>query len=314
METMKAVRIHKFGGPEVLQYEDAPRPEPSEGEALVRVAAAGVNPFDWKVRSGLIRWVSFKLPLIPGWDLSGTIEALGPNTGGHSVGDQVFTRADIERDGAYAEYIIVRATDLARKPRSLDHVQAAAVPTAGLSAWQALFDASNLGLSRGKTVLIHGAAGGVGSFAVQLAKAKGLKVIATGSTQSEGTLRELGINQFVDYSKQAFEEVVHGVDGVLDTIGGETQARSWGVLKRGGVLASLVGAPSEAEARAHGARAAAVEGRMSLPQLTEITQLIDSKTVRPIVSEVMPLSEARRAHELSESHHVHGKIVLKVIA
>ncbi len=317
MSTMKAVRIHQYGGPEVLKYEDAPRPQPREGDVLVRVHAAGVNPVDWKARQGhLQKMISYPLPMIPGWDLSGTVESLGPAASGLAVGDEVYGRPDIARDGAYAEYIVVRAGELAKKPRSIDHVHAAAVPLAALTAWQALFEApepySSIGLAQGQTVLVHAAAGGVGSFAVQLAKWRGATVIATGSAQNESFLRELGADQFVDYTRQRFEDVVHGVDAVFDTVGGETQSRSWHVLKPGGVLVSILSRPSEADAKAHAARAAYVFVQPDAAQLGEIARLIDAKVVKPILAEVLPLAQARQAHELSQTGHVRGKIVLTV--
>ncbi|HWP34170.1 MAG TPA: NADP-dependent oxidoreductase [Thermodesulfobacteriota bacterium] len=318
METMKAVRIHEYGGPEVLRYEDAPRPEPGDGDVLVRVHAAGVNPVDWKVREGYLRKaVPHRLPLVLGWDLSGTVERLGPGASGFAPGEAVYARPDLARDGAYAEFIAVRAAELAPKPASLDHVQAAAVPLAALTAWQALFDApapyTSIGLSPGQTILIHGAAGGVGHFAVQLARWRGARVIATASGKNERFVRELGADEFVDYTRQRFEEVVREVDAVLDTVGGQTQARSWRVIKKGGVLASIVGRPSEAEAEAHGVRAAYVFVQPSSAQLREIARLIDEGRLRPTVSEILPLAQARRAQELSQAGHVRGKIVLRVI-
>jgi len=312
--TMKAVRIHAYGGPETLSYEDAPRPEPGKGELLVRVHAAGVNPVDWKVRAGYLRQrVDHVLPLILGWDLSGVVEGIGKGVRGFAVGDEVYSRPDIARDGAYAEYIVVRETEVAKKPLALDHVQAAAVPLAALTAWQTLFDPKAIGLAGGQSVLIHGAAGGVGTFAVQLAKWHGAKVIATASAANHGLLRELGASEVIDYTAQRFEDLVRDVDAVFDTVGGDTQARSWQVLKKGGVLASIVGPPSEDEARAHGARAAYVFAQPSPPQLEEIAGLIDGGELRPIVERVFPLSRARQAHSASESRHVHGKLVLNVL-
>jgi NADPH:quinone reductase-like Zn-dependent oxidoreductase len=317
MRTMKAIRIHQYGGPEVLRYEDAPRPEAAAGELLVRVHAAGVNAVDWKVREGYLQQVfPHELPLIPGWELSGTVEEVGADVEEFATGDEVYGRPDVLRDGAYAEYIVVRTQEVTQKPRSLDHLHAAAVPVGALTAWQALFVApapfSSIGLSMGQTILIHGAAGGVGSFAVQLARWRGAKVIATGSARNEGFLRELGADEFVDYTRQRFEDVVHDVDAVLDTIGGETQSRSWKVLKPGGVLASIVSPPSEAEARTHLARAAFVSAQADMALLDEITHLIDGKLLKPVLADVLPLAQARQAQELSQAGHVRGKIVLDV--
>src|SRR6476660_8552590 len=233
--TMKAIRIHNYGGPEVLQYEDAPRPQPQAGEVVVRVHAAGVNPIDWKVREGHMKdfW-AHKLPLILGWDFSGVIEKVGSGATKFKKGDEVYSVPDASRDGAYAEYIVVRESELALKPKSLHHVRAAAVPLAAVTAWQALFDAGQL--KRGQRALIHGGSGGVGHIAVQLAKWKGAHVIATASTKNHELLRELGADETIDYTRQRFEDVARNVDIVLDLIGGETQERSWSVLKKGGVL------------------------------------------------------------------------------
>jgi NADPH:quinone reductase-like Zn-dependent oxidoreductase len=310
-QTMKAVRIHNYGGPEVLQYEDAPRPEPQAGEVLVRVLAAGVNPIDWKVREGHMKdfW-PHKFPLIPGWDLSGVVEEIGTGVSRFKKGDEVYSVPDASRDGAYAEYTVVRESELALKPKSLHHVRAAAVPLAAVTAWQALFDAAQL--KRGQRVLIHGGSGGVGHVAVQLAKWKGAHVLATASTKNQELLRELGVDEPIDYTKQKFEDVARDVDLVLDLIGGETQERSWSVLKKGGVLISLVQPPSVEKAKALGVRAAFVAGHPSGAQLAEIANIIDSGKLAPVINRILPLSEARRAHELSQSGHTHGKIVLRI--
>jgi NADPH:quinone reductase-like Zn-dependent oxidoreductase len=313
-QTMKAIRIHNYGGPEVLQYEDAPRPKPQAGEVLIRVHAAGVNPIDWKVREGHVKdfW-SHKLPLILGWDLSGAVEAVGPGpapAGRFKKGDEVYSVSDISRDGAYAEYVVVRESELSLKPKSLHHVRAAAVPLAALTAWQSLFDTAQL--QPGQRVLIHAGSGGVGHFAVQLAKWKGGHVFGTASTKNQELLRELGVDEPIDYTKQKFEDVARDVDLVLDLIGGETQERSWSVLKNGGVLLSLVQPPSVEKAKALGVRAAFVAGHPSGAQLAEIAKIIDSGKLAPVIDRILPLSEARRAHELSQSGHTHGKIALRV--
>ena len=312
METMKAVRIHTYGGPEVLKYEEAPRPKPGAGELLIRVHAAGVNPVDWKIREGYFKQrLNYSLPLILGWDLSGVVEATVPGIVRLKAGDEVYSRPDFSRDGAYAEYIVVRESEVALKPRSIDHIHAAAIPLAALTAWQSLFDTAGLGA--GQKVLIHAAAGGVGSFAVQLAKWKGTYVIGTASGRNQEFLRKLGADQTIDYQTTHFEDVVHDVDVVFDTIGGDTQRRSWKVLKKGGILVSIVGPPSAEEAVAHGVRQASVFVQPSATQLTELANLVDSGKLKPVVETVLPLSEARRAHELSQTGHTHGKIVLRVV-
>jgi NADPH:quinone reductase-like Zn-dependent oxidoreductase len=310
-QTMKAIRIHNYGGPEVLHYEDAPRPKPQAGEVLIRVHAAGVNPIDWKVREGHMKdfW-PHKFPLILGWDLSGVVEELGRGVPRFKIGDEVYSVPDVSRDGAYAEYIVVRESELALKPKSLHHIRAAAVPLAALTAWQSLFDTAQL--QPGQRVLIHAGSGGVGHFAVQLAKWKGAYVFATASTKNQDLLRELGVDEPIDYTQQRFENVARNIDIVLDTIGGETQERSWKVLRQGGILVSLVQPPSEEKAKALGVRAAFVAGHPSGAQLAEIAKMIDSGKLAPIIDRILPLTEARRAHELSQSGHVRGKIVLRV--
>ena len=311
MESMKAVRIHNYGGPEVLKFEDAPRPQPGPGEVLVRIHAAAVNPVDWKVRAGRLKErIQYPLPLIPGWDFSGVVEATGPGVTRLKKGDEVYARPDIARNGAYAEYIVAKESEVAFKPKSVDHVQAAAIPLAALTAWQALFDTA--GLKAGQKVLIHGAAGGVGSFAVQLAKWKGAHVIGTASGRNQSFLCQLGVDEPIDYEKMRFEDAVHDVDVVLDTIGGDTQKRSWKVLKKGGILVSIISPPSAEEAAKHGVRQGYVFVQPNASQLAEIAKLVDSGKLKPVVETVLPLAEARRAQEQSEAGHTRGKIVLKV--
>jgi NADPH:quinone reductase-like Zn-dependent oxidoreductase len=308
---MKAIRIHNYGGPEVLQYEDAPRPKPQAGEVLIRVHAAGVNPIDWKVREGHMKdfW-PHKFPLILGWDVSGTVEEVGPRVSRFKIGDEVYSLPDPTRNGAYADYIVVRESELALKPNSLHHIRAAAVPLAALTAWQSLFDTAQL--QPGQRVLIHAGSGGVGHLAVQLAKWKGAYVFATASTKNQDLLRKLGVDEPIDYTQQRFEDVARNIDIVLDTIGGETQERSLSVLKKGGVLVSLVQPPSEEKAKELGVRAAFVAGHPSGAQLAEIAKMIDSGKLAPVIDRILPLSEVLRAHELSEPGHVRGKIVLRV--
>jgi NADPH:quinone reductase-like Zn-dependent oxidoreductase len=310
-QTMKAIRIHKYGGAEVLQYEEAPRPKPAAGEVLIRVHAAGVNPIDWHVREGHVKDVfPHSFPFVPGWDASGVVEEVGAGVTRFKPANEVYTVPDPLRDGAYAEYIAVRESEVALKPKSLHHVHAAAVPLAALTAWQTLFDAAKL--EPGQRVLIHAAAGGVGHFAVQLAKWKGAHVIATASTKNHELLRELGADETIDYTRQRFEDVARNVDIVLDPIGGDSQERSWQVLKKGGALLSIVQPPSAEKAKKLGVRAAFVASHPNGAALAKIAELIDSGDLKPIVNRILPLSEARRAHELSKSGHTRGKIVLRV--
>ena len=309
---MKAVSIYYYGGPSVLAYEDAPRPDPGPAEVLVRVHAAGVNPVDWKIREGHLKEILHQtLPLVLGWDVSGVVEALGAGVTRFRVGDEVFSRPDIDRHGAYAEFIVMRETEVALKPKSVDHVHAAALPLAGLTAWQSLFDAA--ALTAGQRVLIHAAAGGVGSLAVQLAKGKGAHVIGTASAKNHELVRALGADQVVDHERERFEAVVGPVDVVFDTMGGDTQARSWQVLKRGGILVSIVSPPSAEVAVAHGVRFAFVFTQPNAAQLAEIATLVDAGKLKSIVETILPLSAAVRGQELSEAGHTRGKIVLQVV-
>ena len=230
-QNMKAVRMHHYGGADVLRFENAPRPEPGDGELLIRVHAAAVHPVDWKIREGnLTARLAYPLPFIPGWDVSGTVAAAGPGVTKFQKGNEVFSRPDIARNGAYAEYIVVRESEVALKPKSVDDLHAAAIPLAALTAWQGLFEIG--GLRAGQRILIHGASGGVGNFAVQLAKWTGAHVIGTASRRNQSFLRELGVDEPIDYEKTRFEDVVHEVDVVFDTIGGEVQQRSLRVLRQ----------------------------------------------------------------------------------
>jgi NADPH:quinone reductase-like Zn-dependent oxidoreductase len=311
MATMKAVRIHSYGGPEVLVYEDMPRPEPAGGEILIRVHAAGVNPLDWKVREGHAReWLDHRLPLILGWDISGIIEAVGSGVHKFRIGDAVYGLIDISRDGAYAEYVTANASHLASKPNSLDHVHAAALPVAALTAWNTIFDTADL--KSGQTILIHAAAGGVGHMAVQLAKWKGARVIGTASAGNAPFLRQLGADEVIDYNTIRFEDVVRDANVVLDTLSGEVQERSWKTLKKGGIMVSTLSEPSPILAAKYNARGAVVMVKPNAETLTRIAELIDARSITVKVEKVLHLTEVRKAHELSQSGHARGKIVIKV--
>lgn len=309
---MKAVRIHTYGGTEVLAYEDVPVPEVKSGEVLIRVHAAGVNPLDWKVRRGHAKdWLNHKLPLIPGWDVSGIIDRTGPGVADFKKGDEVYGLLDVGRDGAYAGYVATKTSNIAYKPKKAGHIVAAALPVATLTAWQALFGIALL--SAGQTALIHAAAGGVGHMAVQLAKWKGARVIGTASERNVKFLKELGADEVIDYNKVRFEDAVKDVDVVLDTLGGEVQDRSWKVLKKGGIMVSTLREPSVELAAKYGARGAIVFVKPDAGELKKIAGLIDAGKIRAVVETVLPLSEAGKAHELSESGHTRGKIVLKIL-
>ena len=312
MAKMTAIRMHSYGGREVLILEDAPVPEIADDEVLIRVHAAGVNPVDWKVRAGYMEgMLSYSFPLIPGWDVSGTVERAGSAVSDFGEGDEVYCLADITRDGAYAQFIAVKADFVATMPQSLDHVQAASVPLAALTAWQSLFELANL--DRDQAVLIHAAAGGVGGFAVQFARWKGARVLGTASAGNRDFILGLGADAVIDYTTSPFEEAVQDMDVVFDTMGGEIQDRSWQVLKAGGVMVSALGPPDEKKASEFGVLSEAVFVSPNARQLDFIAGLIDEGHVRTNVTEVLPLADAARAHELSETGHVRGKIVLKVV-
>jgi NADPH:quinone reductase-like Zn-dependent oxidoreductase len=311
MATMQAIRFHTYGSPDVLVSEEVPRPQAGPEEVLVRVHAAGVNPLDWKVRAGHLQdWLQHQLPLIPGWDVSGVVEAVGPDVTAFKTGDAVIGMLDFKRDGAYAEYVAAGTGHLALKPTSLDHVQAAPVSLSALTAWQSLFEIA--GLEAGQTVLIHASAGGVGHFAVQFARWKGARVIGTASAENAAFLQGLGAEAVIDYRHTRFEDEVLEVDVVFDLIGGETQQRSWQVLKKGGILVATLGISSPEIAAEHGVRGEGIIVHPDTGQLRHIATLIDADEVKPVVTEVLPLAQAARAHKLSQTGHVRGKIVLKV--
>ena len=309
---MKAVHIHDYGGLDVLHYEDASRPTPGAGEVLIRVHATTINPFDCAVRAGYMgQYFNYTFPLILGTDVSGVVEEVGEGVTDISPGEIVYTRAGVYKDGAHAEYVLAFAADIVAKPQSLDHIHAAALPHVTLTAWQGLIEFADL--SAGQTVLIHAAAGGVGHIAVQLAKWRGAKVIGTASVNLP-FLDELGVDQAIDYSATAFEDVVQDVDVVLDLLGGETQQRSWKVLKPGGILLSTVQPPSQEIAMAHGVRQRMIGTSPPIRKvLTEAAKMVDDGHLKPFVSAVLPLQEIQKAHEMIEGRHTRGKIVLQVV-
>lgn len=309
---MKAIRIHEFGGPDVLELEEAPKPKPAADEVLVKVYATSVNPVDWKIREGM-RKDKFPtpLPLIPGWDVSGVIEEVGDHVRHFRPGDEVYGRPDPSKNGAYAEYIVVKADQLGLKPKSIDHINAAAVPLAGLTAWQGLFDRGHL--QKGQKVLIHAASGGVGTFAVQFAKWKGAYVIGTASEANISFVKQLGADEVIDYHKENFEDKVSDVDLVFDTIGGDTQKRSIQVLKNGGRLITTLKPEFQAEAKEKHIYLEGYTAQSYPDQLEQIAGLIDQGIIQPVISMVLNLDEARKAQQISEDGHVRGKIVIKVV-
>jgi NADPH:quinone reductase-like Zn-dependent oxidoreductase len=310
MTTMLAVRIHEFGGPEVLRIETLDRPTPKDDEVLIKVRAASVNPVDYKTRSGGYPLVTKQqLPRVLGRDVAGVVMNVGRAVQGVRTGDAVYALLDRD-NGGYAEYVAIKAELACPQPKTLQAVDAAAVPLAAMTAWQGLFDHGKL--EPNQTVLIHGGAGGVGHFAIQLAKAKGARVITTAGANDLGFVQELGADQAIDYKAQHFEEQVRDVDVVYDLIGGETQKRSWAVLKRGGRLVSTLGKPPEQEATKHGVQGIGYMAETKPAELREITALIEAGKVRVIVQATYPLAEAAAAQQRVEKEHTRGKVVLTV--
>ena len=304
---MKAVRIHRFGDPSVLQVDEIDRARPTGDQLLIKVRAASVNPVDYKIRQGgYPRVTEDKLPITLGRDVAGVVEKAG---GGFKVGDEVYAHLDWA-DGGYAEYAVVAPVGVAAKPKSLDMIQAAAVPLAATTAWQGLFQHGNL--KRGQKVLIHGASGGVGGFAVQFAKAEGAFVYATASGEGVQAVRDDGADEVIDYKKQKFEDVAKDVDLVFDLIGGDTQARSFAVVKPGGALISTVQEPDKAKAAEKQLTAKRYMAEPNADHLKRIGELIDAGKVKVVVAETFPLEQAAAAHASLQNDHPRGKIVLKV--
>ena len=309
-QSMQAIQIQQFGGPEVLTVYEIVTPQPAADELLVRVHAAGVNPVDTGTRSGRSAGLTNAAPpYVPGFDVSGVVVATGSSVTEFNIGDSVFAMLDLRRGGGYAEYALVKESEATLKPENLTFAEAAALPLVALTAWQALFETADL--QPGQTVLIHGGAGGVGSIAVQLAKWRGARVIATGSDYSQEFLRELGADVTVDYRNQRFEDFALNVDMVLDTVGRDTQIRSLSVLREGGILVSLVGLVPEARNPPPGIRAQSILVRGDGSQLEQIGDLLAEDVIRPVVSYLFPLADAPEAHRQSETRSTRGKIVLE---
>ena len=306
---MQAVVAHEYGAPDVLKLEQVPRPEPNDDEALVRVIASSVNPADPLTLNGkYAKEFGTHLPLIPGYDIAGVVQKIGANIRKLKVGDAVYGYPTF--GGGWADYVAVKEWEVAAKPKSLNFVEAAAVPMGALTAWQALVDVAKL--QPGQTILIHGGSGGVGSFAVQIAKARGARVIATASTANQDLLKQLGADVAVDYTKTRFEDIAKDVDAVLDPVGKEILARSYGVVKRGGIVMSLVARPDPVELQKHGIRGASISVHPDTADLTEIAQLVDAGKIKPVVTEVLPLSDAVKAQQQAATHHTRGKVVLRI--
>jgi NADPH:quinone reductase-like Zn-dependent oxidoreductase len=309
--TMKAMVAHQWGGPEVLKLEDTAVPAPKDDEMLIRVYAAGVNSFDGTLLTGkYAKTFGTQLPWVPGYDVAGTVEKIGAKMTKFKVGDPIYAFISIPSGGGYAEYGLTKENWAALKPATLTFAEAAGVPSVAVTAWQSLVDKANV--QRGQTVLIQGGSGGVGMFAIPIAKIRGAKVFATASTANQDFLKQLGADVAIDYKTQKFEDIAKDVDVVVDGVGGETLKRSYPIVKKGGILVSLVGRIDQAELDKYGIRGVSLEAEYNGDQLAEIGKLIDAKKIKVVVSETFPLADAAKALQKADTRHARGKIVLKV--
>jgi NADPH:quinone reductase-like Zn-dependent oxidoreductase len=308
---MKAAVLHEHGGPEVLKYEDTLRPEPKDDEVLVKVMAAGVNPVDTYIRQGMrSKTASSDRAMIIGYDIAGVVEKVGAQVKSYKGGDAVYAYLPISRGGGYAEFAIAKEGEMSLKPKNIDFEKAAAVPLAATTAWQALIESAKV--EKGQTVLIHGGSGGVGSFAIQIAKARGAKVIATASTGNQDLLKQLGVDQPIDYTTTKFQDVVKDVDVVLNCVRADTLVPSYGVVKKNGIIVSITDEPDAAECSKRGIQCSRLMAHPDSKVLEELTKLIEGNKITPIVSQTFPLAEVVKAQQQIETRHTRGKIVLKV--
>jgi NADPH:quinone reductase-like Zn-dependent oxidoreductase len=303
---MQIIRVHDYGGPEVLQLEQAPIPAPQAGQVLVRVYASGVNPADWKYRAGLYKnFLPMTFPWIPGLEGAGMVEVVGDGVSAFHTGQAVFGAMP----GSYAEYVVVQAANLQLKPENLTFNEAAAVQVGALTAWGAVIDSAQV--QSGWRVLVHGAAGGVGLFVVEMAHWKGARVIGTASTRNLEFVRSLGAEQVIDYNALRFEDVLHDLDAVIDTVGGDLPERSMKVLRKGGVFVTVAAQVNPEMGLPYGVRVIR-GGRTAVENLKQINELLAAKKIWPVVGAVFPLAQAARAHELSQTGHGYGRIILHV--
>jgi NADPH:quinone reductase-like Zn-dependent oxidoreductase len=310
-EKMRAVVLHQYGGPEALQIETVASPKPGDDEVLIRVVAASVNPVDVAIRSGKYAdYFHTTLPLIPGMDVSGVVEEAGSKVTKLKPGDPVYAFFTLQKEGGYAEFAVAKETEVGRKPKSISFEQAAAVGAVGATAWQALIDAAHL--QAGQTVLIHGGSGGVGHLAIQIAKARGARVIATASTANQNFMRQLGADQTIDYTKTKFEDVVKDVDIVLDAVGGDTLSRSYGAVKKGGIIVTIAAEADEAALAAHGIRGTSISAAPKSETFAGLGDLLERGKLKPVVTKTFPLMQVAKAQEQIATRHTSGKIVLRV--
>ena len=308
---MRAVQIYKYGGAETLELQQIDMPKINSDDILIEVHSAAVNPVDWKIREGYLQeLIPYTFPFTLGWDVSGTIRELGKEVTGFDVGDEVFSRPNISRNGSYADYIAVKADEAIVKSTTLDFAQAAALPLAGITAWQCLIDAGKL--TPGQRVLIHAGAGGVGHLAIQIAKAKGATVIATASTANQSLLKDLGADQAVDYTKGPLKEQIEPVDLLIDTIGGDVQTNSWPLIKKGGLLVAVTEQPNQDKAQEYGVKGEFVFIEPSSRILRELNTLVEAKQLMPLIEHRFPLEHIAKAHLQSQSGRTRGKIIIDV--
>jgi NADPH:quinone reductase-like Zn-dependent oxidoreductase len=316
METrkMRAAMVTRYGGAHNLVIGDAPRPVPGANDVLIEVHAAGVNPVDWKINDGLMQaFLSYPLPFIPGQEVAGVVVECGAEARRFRVGDRVYARLEIERPGGFAEFVCANEDVVARMPAPLSFVNAAGVPLVALTAWQALVDVA--GVKPGSRVLIHAGSGGVGSWGIQIAKARGAFVATTTSARNVALVSRLGADQAIDYESQRFEQQVADVDTVLDTMGGEILTRSLAVLRPGGVLVTITGPAGQPDLELASQRSVRLESlfmRPRLRQLEQVTELIESGTAHPLTDRAFPLAQLAEALDYVRSHHARGKVVIKV--
>jgi len=307
---MRAIVIHGYGGPDVMKLENVARPEPADDEVLIRVVAASINPVDVAIREGYFAKLIGSFPLILGMDAAGIVEKTGNKVTKYKAGDSVFAFFTLKDEGGYAEFVTAKEDELAPKPSTVSFAQAAGAGAAGATAWEALIDTANL--RAGQTVLIHGGSGGVGHLAIQIAKARGAKVFATASTANQEFLRQMGADVAIDYSRTKFEDVAKDVDVVLDTVGRDTLERSYGVVKKGGIIVSIVDEPKPAALEAHGIRGVMLRCAPKAGVLEELSKLMEAKKLSPVISRTFPMTQGVQAHEQIATGHTRGKIVLKI--
>jgi len=310
---MKAIVINEYGDRSQLKEIEFPTPMPKDNEVLIEIHATSINPIDWKLREGYLQeGVPLPFPIILGWDAAGIVKEVGSKVEKFAVGDRVFTRPPLTERGTYAEYIAVDEAVVASIPQNISFVEAAAVPLVGLTTWQSLVDFAEI--KKGDQVLIHAGAGGVGNVAIQIAKAKGAKVIATGSAKNQDVIKQLGADHVIDYKTTKLTDVLSDVDIVFDTVGGEAQEESLDVLKPGGVLVSIVQPANEEKAKQKNIKTGVVFMQPDGEELAQIADLMKNGELKPLIGEILPFSEEdlRKAHEISESNHAKGKIVIEI--